>query len=215
MPKKPLFVLASVVATGSSFGGSALTEMAKEPEVTTSRVLSLAARNPGEPVEQSFDTPYLTKVKVALDTEGKAKNCEVIVPSGKKLADAFACRRAMNTRYRIFRMGTGTTSPRWIGWMASKSPMRPERDTSVSRLEIHYPKSEYKQLHEGNVGTAYTLDASGRVEACSVESSSGWPVLDDAACLDMLRYAEFSIGQVVLGMDPSKTATTTIRWKLD
>jgi len=60
-----------------------------------------------------------------------------------------------------------------------------------------------------------TVNAEGRVEACSVASSSGSSVLDDAACQGMERYARFDPALNDAGDPVSASWSTTIVYQLN
>ncbi|MEQ8827477.1 MAG: TonB family protein, partial [Parvibaculum sp.] len=54
-----------------------------------------------------------------------------------------------------------------------------------------YPSRALRQDEEGVVGVRVTVGTNGRVSGCSVTSSSGSSILDQAACRSMKRYARF------------------------
>ncbi|MXP40086.1 TonB family protein [Altererythrobacter soli] len=59
------------------------------------------------------------------------------------------------------------------------------------RIQENYPSRALREGTEGTVGVSVTVNAEGRVSACSVTSSSGDSSLDQAACTGMERYARF------------------------
>src|SRR5690606_8765500 len=60
------------------------------------------------------------------------------------------------------------------------------------RIQENYPTRAVRDEIEGRVGVRVTIGPNGRVSACSVTSSSGSSILDDAACSGMERYARFN-----------------------
>jgi len=69
---------------------------------------------------------------------------------------------------------------------------QPRNQSSWQRRIIeNYPSRALREGTEGTVGLSVTVNAEGRVGSCSVTSSSGSNVLDDAACKDITRYGRF------------------------
>lgn len=61
----------------------------------------------------------------------------------------------------------------------------------AARIQENYPARAIRDETEGTVGVAVQVGPNGRVTTCSVSSSSGSSILDDAACEGMQRYARF------------------------
>lgn len=61
----------------------------------------------------------------------------------------------------------------------------------AARIQDNYPSAALRKEIEGTVGVRVTVGADGRVQSCSVSSSSGSGDLDSAACEGMQRYARF------------------------
>lgn len=59
------------------------------------------------------------------------------------------------------------------------------------RIQENYPSRSLREGVEGTVGVSVVVNGEGRVESCSVSSSSGSDDLDKAACQGMERYARF------------------------
>ena len=59
------------------------------------------------------------------------------------------------------------------------------------RIIENYPSRALRREIEGTVGVAVTVNAEGRVASCRVTRSAD-PVLDQAACDDITRYARFN-----------------------
>src|SRR6185436_4103077 len=62
----------------------------------------------------------------------------------------------------------------------------------AARIQENYPARAIRDETEGTVGVRVSIAANGRVTACSVSSSSGSSVLDEAACDGMTRYARYN-----------------------
>jgi protein TonB len=60
-----------------------------------------------------------------------------------------------------------------------------------------------------------TINADGRVSACSVTSSSGSSILDRAACNGMQRYARFEPALNAAGNPISASWSTRIVYRLN
>jgi protein TonB len=59
------------------------------------------------------------------------------------------------------------------------------------------------------------INSDGRVTACRVIRSSGSPILDEAACKGMERYARFNEALDAAGNPTSGTYATTITYRLN
>lgn len=69
----------------------------------------------------------------------------------------------------------------------------PENQRSwQQRIMDNYPARAVRDETEGTVGVRVQVGANGRVSSCSVTSSSGSSILDDAACADITRYGRFN-----------------------
>ena len=82
------------------------------------------------------------------------------------------------------------------------------------RIMDNYPARAIRDEIEGRVGVRVTVGANGRVSGCSVTSSSGQSVLDDAACQDITRYARFSPALDDAGNPTTGSWGTTIVYQL-
>lgn len=86
------------------------------------------------------------------------------------------------------------------GPVASPSPppslsrgLAPDNQGRWARqIQDSYPARAIRDGTQGRVGVTVQVGANGRVTGCSVSSSSGSPVLDDAACKGMERFARFT-----------------------
>ena len=64
-------------------------------------------------------------------------------------------------------------------------------DVTRNRIEIHYPKAARGKRISGDVSVTATIGCDGYVKACEITQTSGYKVLDDAACHDLFAYAVF------------------------
>lgn len=79
----------------------------------------------------------------------------------------------------------------------------------AGRIGENYPARALREGLQGRVGIRLTIDANGRVSECSVTSSSGHVVLDDAACEGAHRYGRFEPALDSAG-DPVEGVYTTL-----
>ena len=84
----------------------------------------------------------------------------------------------------------------------------------AARIQENYPRRAITREIEGSVGVRVTINAEGRVSACSVTNSSGESVLDEAACDGMQRYARYNPALDDAGNPTTGTASTTIVYQL-
>jgi len=84
----------------------------------------------------------------------------------------------------------------------------------AARIQENYPARAIRDETEGTVGVRVTIGANGRVTACSVSASSGSPVLDEAACDGMTRYARYNPALDDAGNPTTGQASTRIVYQL-
>ena len=77
-----------------------------------------------------------------------------------------------------------------------------------------YPASELRMEHEGVTGFQVTVGANGRVTTCEVTASSGWPVLDRAACQKITARAKFEPASDTSGAVVPGTYRSSVRWEI-
>lgn len=71
-------------------------------------------------------------------------------------------------------------------------PAQPDGQARWARRAIeNYPSRALRREIEGTVGVTLTIAVDGRASSCSVSSTSGSDILDEAACADLQRYARF------------------------
>jgi len=84
-----------------------------------------------------------------------------------------------------------------------------------ARIQEQYPPRAVRDEVEGRVGVRVTVGPNGRVSDCSVSSSSGSSILDDAACAGMRSYARFNPALDAAGNPTSGSYSTTIVYQLN
>jgi TonB family protein len=77
-----------------------------------------------------------------------------------------------------------------------------------------YPASAIEHREQGSVTVRLAVDATGRVGACNVTSSSGSRSLDDASCHILQTRALFTPARDSSGKVTSDTVSQEIRWML-
>jgi protein TonB len=85
----------------------------------------------------------------------------------------------------------------------------------AARIQENYPRRAAQEEIEGTVGVRVTVTADGRATSCSVTSSSGSNILDDAACKDLERYGRFDPALNDDGAPISAGCSTSITYKLN
>ena len=85
----------------------------------------------------------------------------------------------------------------------------------AARIQDNYPARALREETEGTVGVRVTVTTDGRTTGCSVTASSGSPILDQAACAGMERYARFDPALNAAGDPVTDTYTTRITYRLN
>ncbi|MBU7579483.1 MAG: TonB family protein [Porphyrobacter sp.] len=94
--------------------------------------------------------------------------------------------------------------------------VQPKNQRSWSaRIQENYPRRAAQEEIEGTVGVRVTVTADGRATGCSVTSSSGSSILDEAACKDLERYGRFDPALNDDGEPISASWGTRITYKLN
>ena len=83
------------------------------------------------------------------------------------------------------------------------------------RIQENYPSRAQREGTEGTVGVRVTVTPDGRATGCSVTSSSGSDVLDQAACDGMERYARFNPALNAAGDPISGSYSTRVTYRLN
>jgi len=84
-----------------------------------------------------------------------------------------------------------------------------------ARIQEQYPPRAVRDEIEGRVGVRVTVGSNGRVADCSVSSSSGSSILDEAACSGMRNYARFNPALDAAGNPTNGSYSTTIVYQLN
>ena len=84
-----------------------------------------------------------------------------------------------------------------------------------ARIQEQYPPRAVRDEVEGRVGVRVTVGPNGRVSDCSVSSSSGSSILDEAACSGMRSYARFNPALNAAGEPIAGSYSTTIVYQLN
>jgi protein TonB len=94
-------------------------------------------------------------------------------------------------------------------------PARPDGQERWQRRIIeNYPSRALRREIEGTVGVSVTVGADGRVSACRVTRSAD-PILDEAACADMTRYARFEPALDAAGNPTTGSWSTNIVYQIN
>ena len=84
-----------------------------------------------------------------------------------------------------------------------------------ARIQEQYPPRAVRDEVEGRVGVRVSVGPNGRVADCSVTSSSGSSILDDAACSGMRSYARFNPALNAAGEPTTGSYSTVIVYQLN
>ena len=84
----------------------------------------------------------------------------------------------------------------------------------AGRIHENYPVEAREQGWEGGVALTVTVAPDGRASDCKVTQSSGYAVLDKAACTGMLRYSRFDPALDRDGRTIASTFSTRITYRL-
>ena len=80
--------------------------------------------------------------------------------------------------------------------------------------DMGYPKEALRKHHEGTVTFSVDVTAEGKAENCRVIGSSGWPELDEATCVQLLKRARFKPAIDAEGKPTRGTFTNSFKWVL-
>lgn len=79
--------------------------------------------------------------------------------------------------------------------------------------EDDYPDASRRAEEQGVVRVRYTIDTSGKVSACEVTATSGFPRLDEATCKIIMRRWRFNPATRD-GQPVAENKTQPVRWQL-
>lgn len=85
----------------------------------------------------------------------------------------------------------------------------------AARIQDNYPARALREEIEGTVGVRVTVTADGKATGCQVTASSGSPILDQAACQGMERYAQFNPALDAAGNPTTGAYSTRITYRLN
>ncbi|VVT20084.1 Energy transducer TonB (fragment) [Erythrobacter sp. EC-HK427] len=85
----------------------------------------------------------------------------------------------------------------------------------ATRIIGSYPSQAMRAGQEGTVGVQVTISTTGSVTRCVVTSSSGYPILDAAACDVMERHAVFAPARNRAGDPVEGLFSTSVTYALD
>jgi protein TonB len=91
---------------------------------------------------------------------------------------------------------------------------RPRGNPASWISELDYPSSELRAERQGRSVFRLSLDASGKVTACSITASSGSPVLDATACEKLTRRARFEPAVDSTGARTEGYYVGSVNWRL-
>ncbi len=77
-----------------------------------------------------------------------------------------------------------------------------------------YPARALQQEREGTTGFRVVVGPDGRVQSCSITSSSGHPDLDDATCKNVQRRARFDPALDGSGNPTTGNYASRVRWQI-
>lgn len=99
----------------------------------------------------------------------------------------------------------------WSSFDASSEAVPRNQGQWVRRIADSYPMRALREGVQGSVKFTATVTRKGRVEACNVVRSSGYEILDAAACRAVRRYARFN--QINPLDAPLRTYTSTVNYR--
>jgi protein TonB len=94
------------------------------------------------------------------------------------------------------------------------SRVRPRGSPGSWVTSDDYPAGAIRGNMQGTVRFTLDVDSTGRVSACRVGKSSGWPVLDDTTCALLRRRARFLAATDDAGVPIAATYTNRFRWEM-
>ena len=77
-----------------------------------------------------------------------------------------------------------------------------------------YPSRALQQEREGTTGFRVTVGPDGRVQSCSITSSSGHADLDDATCKNIQRRGRFDPALDSNGQPTTGSWSSRVRWQI-
>ena len=96
----------------------------------------------------------------------------------------------------------------------SRFPIPIKRNIWLARIAKNYPSQAVKQRLQGRVALTVKVNAQGRAIDCTINTSSGHKILDDAACTGMKRYSRFNPALDINGNPVPGVWSEAINYKL-
>lgn len=77
-----------------------------------------------------------------------------------------------------------------------------------------YPKEALRHGWEGIAGFTVTVGTDGKVQDCKIIETSGYPVLDEATCREIIAHARFKPALDHDGKPIISTYSQRVRWQI-
>lgn len=94
------------------------------------------------------------------------------------------------------------------------APVPLDQKGTSARIVQKYPPEAIRLGQQGTVGLEVRVSDSGRVTECSVTKSSGYLLLDEAACEGMVKYSQFAAARNAEGESEEGVFRTSIVFRL-
>ncbi|TIX52040.1 energy transducer TonB [Alteraurantiacibacter aquimixticola] len=168
------------------------------------------------PANFDRDAEKAVCIKVSVNLEGRATDCEVAISSGDSAFDQQSCEMAeQRGRWRPALDSSGQPELQdaylWLSAGLDGDPMAHPKQPAIP---YRYPARARRNGEEGDVGIEATVGLDGRVRRCVVTQSSGSAILDDASCAQMTRYGRFIVPLDEAGNPTEQTFSQILRWRL-
>jgi len=166
-------------------------------------------------------------VRLEIDASGRVSGCTVTQSSGSPSLDTRTCEVLTERAHFIPARdskgrGVADSYAQRITWrIAPPVPppapppggTQPPRTTGLITME-DYPADALRQHAQGLVRVALDIDENGRVTACKIVTSSGYPSLDAATCRILSTRARFTAAIDETGHPTKDVLTTQIDWRI-
>jgi TonB family protein len=95
-----------------------------------------------------------------------------------------------------------------------RQPTKPKNNPGSWVVTNDYPLASLRNEDEGVTGFRVTVNVTGRVSACAVTQSSGFPLLDEATCKHVSDRAEFYPARDGSGKTMIGSYANRVRWQI-
>ncbi len=158
-------------------------------------------------------------VRVSIGADGRPTACEVAVSSGSVALNRATCdllrQRILGADDREGRRVTGAVIAGTVSWALPDGPPRDTRPDLLTYFSMDdYPASALRNEEQGTVIARVDVDATGRVSACTVTSSSGSAALDAATCRIMRVRVRFRPAMEPTGRPAPSATSISVTWQL-